>query len=166
MPTAAQVQANRANAHRSTGPRTHQGKQTSASNATRDGLTSTRLIVRPGEEQAYNSLREKLASELDPNGEFQTQYFEVILHAAWNIQRCIALEGDLQLQAFENGSPDAMLDDQIAPNSTASIATKRCTKTPSAKPSPNSANSSRAVVSLLPTPGRLRFPYPDRQCQD
>ena len=114
MSTPAQIEANRANAQLSTGPRTEDGKRASAANATREGLTSARLIVRPGEEAHYEAMRANLTKELEPEGEFQTQCFEVIVHAAWNIQRCIVLEGELQLQAFEKGSLDAMLDDEIA----------------------------------------------------
>ena len=114
MSTPAQIEANRANAQRSTGPRTEDGKRASAANATREGLTSARLIVRPGEEAHYEAMRANLTKELEPEGEFQTQCFEVIVHAAWNIQRCIVLEGELQLQAFEKGSLDAMLDDEIS----------------------------------------------------
>ena len=114
MSTPAQIEANRANSQRSTGPRTEDGKRASAANATREGLTSARHIVRPGEEAHYEAMRANLTKELEPEGEFQTQCFEVIVHAAWNIQRCIVLEGELQLQAFEKGSLDAMLDDEIA----------------------------------------------------
>jgi hypothetical protein len=49
MATPAQIIANQANAQRSTGPRTVEGKQASSANATSHGLTS-RSTVLPGED--------------------------------------------------------------------------------------------------------------------
>ena len=112
--SAAQIEANRVNSRLSTGPRSEQGKHASSANATREGLTGARILVRPGQEPLYEALRDNLKNELAPEGEFQTQHFEVILHAAWNIRRCIVLEGELQCQAAEQGALDAMLDDDLA----------------------------------------------------
>ncbi|MBT6095099.1 MAG: hypothetical protein HOH04_10810, partial [Rhodospirillaceae bacterium] len=45
MPSAAQIDANRANARRSTGPRTPGGKTVSRSNALKHGLYAERILA-------------------------------------------------------------------------------------------------------------------------
>jgi hypothetical protein len=45
----------------------------------------------------------------------QCHYFDLILHATWNIRRCMLLEAELQSEAAgPEGDEDAMLDDQLA----------------------------------------------------
>ena len=49
MASPAQILANRNNAHRSTGPKTAEGKQAASHNATRHGLAGTQIVI-PGED--------------------------------------------------------------------------------------------------------------------
>jgi hypothetical protein len=114
MATPAQITANRINAQHSTGPKSEQGKQASAANALRDGLTSTKIFVRPGEQPEFDRFTLALLENVKPEGELESHLFDVLLHAAWNTQRCISLEAQIQIEADWKGLPDAMLDDELA----------------------------------------------------
>ena len=105
-PSAAQIEANRANARRSTGPRTESGKAHAAQNARVHGLCSRQLHI-AGEEEAaiFASLREALSSQLAPIGELELTHFEALLHAQWNLRRCRMNEASLLAS-----HPDPFLD--------------------------------------------------------
>ena len=65
MATQSQIEANRRNAQKSTGPRSEEGKQTSARNATKFGLFSRHVLL-PGDDEAEfePALSERSVSEL------------------------------------------------------------------------------------------------------
>lgn len=91
-----QIEANRANARRSTGPSTEEGKARAAQNARVHGLCSRQIHV-AGEEEAviFDSLRDALTVELMPEGELELIHFEAIVHAQWNLRRCRMNEANL-----------------------------------------------------------------------
>jgi hypothetical protein len=110
----AQVLANRENALHSTGPKSAEGKAASSSNALRTGLTSAKIFVRPEEQPEFDSFRLALTGELKPEGQMQSNYFDLILHAAWNIRRSINLEAEIQNEAIAKNLADALLDDDLS----------------------------------------------------
>ena len=114
MATIAQIDANRANAQLSTGPKSPEGKLASSSNALRTGLTSSKLFIRPADREAFDQLQLGLIEELKPQGPLQQHYFDVILHAAWNVQRTIVLEAAIQIEANAQGLVDALFDDTLS----------------------------------------------------
>jgi hypothetical protein len=107
----AQIEANRVNAQLSTGPKSEEGKRASSTNAIKSGLTSAKLYIRADEQAEFDELLQLLTDQLQPGGIMQCQYFDLILHASWNIRRCMALEAKLQ---SETTLEDAMLDDDLA----------------------------------------------------
>lgn len=107
----ARIEANRANAQLSTGPRTDEGKQKSSANAVVYGFTAAKLYIRPEEQEIFDTLAAGLRLELTPDGVTEHIYFDQILHASWNIQRCAIVEAELQAQAAANGLADAILSD-------------------------------------------------------
>lgn len=111
--TQAQIDANRANAQLSTGPKTEAGRLKASLNALQSGLTATRLYIRPDQIEEYQSFYNGLHEQLMPQGMMQCQFFDQILHASWNIQRCTQLEAHVQEEALSAGLPDAILDDQL-----------------------------------------------------
>ncbi len=91
-----QIEANRANARRSTGPVSEDGKARSSQNARVHGLCSRQIHIADEEEAAiFASLREALSTELAPEGELETLLFETILHSQWNLRRCRINEANL-----------------------------------------------------------------------
>ena len=102
----AQIDANRANARRSTGPITEEGKARSSQNARVHGLCSRQLHIADEEEAAiFASLRGALSAELVPVGELELIHFETILHSQWNLRRCRMNEAKLLASM-----PDPFLD--------------------------------------------------------
>ena len=102
----AQIEANRVNARRSTGPVTEEGKAHSAQNARVHGLCSRQLHLADEEEAAiFASLRGALSSQLVPVGELELIHFETILHSQWNLRRCRMNEAKLLASV-----PDPYLD--------------------------------------------------------
>ncbi len=102
----AQIDANRANARRSTGPITEEGKARSSQNARVHGLCSRQLHIADEEEAAiFASLRGALSAELAPVGELELLHFETILHSQWNLRRCRMNEAKLLASV-----PDPFLD--------------------------------------------------------
>jgi hypothetical protein len=59
-------QINQANALKSTGPKTPEGKQRSGMNAFKHGLTGQSLMLQPNEMEAYNRLTASMLSDLKP----------------------------------------------------------------------------------------------------
>jgi hypothetical protein len=110
MTSAAKAAANADNAQLSTGPRSADGKARSSRNAIRHGLTSKDLVVFEGQREEFESFRQCLLDELDPQGPLEVLTFNQILHSAWNLQRIRRLEVDLA----SNGL-DPLLDDSAAP---------------------------------------------------
>jgi hypothetical protein len=92
MASAAQILANRDNAQRSTGPKTHEGKQTASRNATRHGLTGTQILM-PGEDaSAYEDLRQGLHESYRPAGEAELILVDQIAANAWRLLRAQRVE--------------------------------------------------------------------------
>jgi len=72
MATPAQITANRANAQKSTGPRTGAGKSASRFNALRHGLDAKSVII-PGEDPAeYDALAVGYRDEFRPTSPSET----------------------------------------------------------------------------------------------
>ena len=108
MSTSAQIQANQLNAQLSTGPRTANGKSTSAQNATKHGLASAYPVIRSDEERAqFESMTASFEYEIRPGTQTEMAMFKQLIHAAWNIDRCHRLEADLST----NAEIDPLLDE-------------------------------------------------------
>ena len=105
-----QIEANRANARRSTGPRTEDGKARSSQNARLHGLCSRQLYLADEEEAAiFASLRSALFAQLAPAGELELIHFETIIHSQWNLRRCRMNEASLV-----SSVPEPFLDPTVS----------------------------------------------------
>src|SRR5580704_14744910 len=86
---------NKANAQKSTGPRTEAGKQRSSLNALRHGLTG-HTIVLPSEDQcAYQRHSQSFFDECRPKGAIETQLVQSLLDTSWQLNRASAVETNL-----------------------------------------------------------------------
>ena len=94
MLTDAKLNANRANAQSSTGPRTPEGKAKVALNSATHGLFSSRDLVLPEEQAEYDELRADLEAELCPATALERTHAAEI-HAAWRLRRCALAEAGL-----------------------------------------------------------------------
>ena len=71
-----QLEANRANARRSTGPRTEEGKVRSRANSWKHGLTANRLVIGGEEASEFDELRAALLDDHDPQSAFECELVE------------------------------------------------------------------------------------------
>jgi len=88
----AQLEANRANAALSSGPRTEEGKKRSSLNATRHELTA-RAVVLPREDQNdYLAFSKKIIHDLDPGNTVEQELAKLIADQQWRLKRVAAME--------------------------------------------------------------------------
>ena len=91
-----QLKANRANAKKSTGPKTVEGKEIASANATRFGLYSQNIIINSPnyreDPEAFINLLNSLILKLNPDGAFQLHLVHKIANCLWRSQRAIRAE--------------------------------------------------------------------------
>jgi uncharacterized protein YecA (UPF0149 family) len=95
MATQNQIEANRENASRSTGPRTESGKQSSSRNHLTLGLYTRQDYVKPEERDIYREFCETMYRELAPATLLEESLTSEITSASWRLRRCAAAEGEL-----------------------------------------------------------------------
>jgi hypothetical protein len=96
MATERQIQANRRNAARSTGPRTAEGKRASRLNAVKHGLLSDGAFVPTLERREdWEEFREGLRASLQPMGALESLLAEQVIAAAWRLARVVRIDGDM-----------------------------------------------------------------------
>ena len=91
----AQITANRANAQKSTGPRSVEGKSASRFNALKHGIDAESIVI-PGEDPAdYNSLAAHYLHECRPQSASESFHVDTMLRADWHKRRLQFVEADL-----------------------------------------------------------------------
>ena len=110
MPSQIQLEANRANAQLSTGPRTEAGKARAALNSRKHGLSAAHLVITDADREAFESMQAALLEALSPQGELELTLFDTLLHANWNIRRCRIVEAGLQDDLEQNEAKLRQLD--------------------------------------------------------
>jgi hypothetical protein len=112
-----QLEANRENAQKSTGPKTEAGKKRSSLNAIRHGLTGQVLVLPDQDLAAFNLLCEKTMAELQIMGEHETQIAKAYCMSLWNVQKAMAIqESLLTLGIMEDVAGNLDIDDPQAHN--------------------------------------------------
>ena len=98
--TEAQMNANRENAKKSSGPKTDAGKANSSRNATKHGLTSANPLL-PGEDPAgLHSLRIDLFTRFRPVGDGEEMLVQRIAEAQWRLSRVLTHEAGIHRDNF------------------------------------------------------------------
>ncbi len=95
QPSAARLRANRANAKKSTGPKTETGKQRSALNATRHGILSQVIHLPEEELNSYHEFTEAYVASLNPVGMVETQLANSCADLQFRLHRLAAAEHNL-----------------------------------------------------------------------
>ena len=95
MSTTAQITANRTNAQNSTGPKTETGKPTASMNAFRHGLTGTRMMLQPHEQEAYTRMTKAMNREYAPKTESESQMVQKIIDCHTRLNRIAAIENNI-----------------------------------------------------------------------
>lgn len=92
MTTEKQAAANKANAQKSTGPKTPEGKAVVAMNAVSHGILSRRLFLTGEDPAEFESLQADLHKALRPVGALELALVEKIGVALWKQKRLVAAE--------------------------------------------------------------------------
>jgi hypothetical protein len=87
MATDKQLQANRANARKSTGPRTQAGKARSRLNSRKHGLTAKMLIIAGENADDFDELRAELLEEHNPQSSLECELVERLAGILWRLRR-------------------------------------------------------------------------------
>ena len=82
-----QLIANRANAMRSTGPKTAAGKALSRMNAHKHGLTAETIMIGDEDPRAFDMLRAELEEEYNPRPGIERELVERIAVLMWRMRR-------------------------------------------------------------------------------
>jgi hypothetical protein len=105
------VEANRANARRSTGPRTARGKRASSRNALAHGLTARAALLPGDDPEEYRRFAHSVLRELDPHGPMQEELVGEIANLTWKLRRAPGAESILLVQKHFKGpeQPDEVV---------------------------------------------------------
>jgi len=91
-----QLNANRQNAQKSTGPRTVEGKNVSSRNGIKHGLHATDIVINSPnlkeDQSLYDELVQSLFDELQPTGLLQEHLVLKIANCMWRYRRAINAE--------------------------------------------------------------------------
>jgi len=112
MATTKQILANRRNAQNSTGPKTAEGRQIVSQNALTHGLTATRTVVLPEEQEEFDRFAAALRHEWETDCPLERFYLDRMIHCAWRLKRAARMESSLLLAMLQKESPAAAPDDQ------------------------------------------------------
>ena len=110
MATPAQIAANRANALKSTGPRSVEGKAASRFNALKHGLDAASIVI-PGEEPAlYESIAQNYYDEFRPASALEQFHVETLIRCDWQKRRLQRTEAKLYRALLAEGADPEDLD--------------------------------------------------------
>jgi len=101
-----QLEANRRNALRSTGPRTEEGKKASALNARRHNLTGQVTAMTDADRIMHDAFSASLVESLAPEGAMETQLAQRIATDSWRLNRLSAIEDNLYALGHSAHSDD------------------------------------------------------------
>jgi hypothetical protein len=92
MATKTQLEANRANARRSSGPKTPAGKARSSMNAVKHGLTAETIVIGDEDPAQFELLRKAFEERFDPQSVIERELVERLAGIFWRIRRIPRLE--------------------------------------------------------------------------
>jgi hypothetical protein len=107
MTSEKQIQANRRNAQKGTGPNTPEGRSAVRHNALKHGLLAEDVLLFGEDRDELRKLGERLIAELRPEGELEELQVEQIVAARWRLRRLRRVEAgifDVELTRAASGT--------------------------------------------------------------
>lgn len=92
MTTESQILANRRNAKKSTGPRTHQGKAIVSKNAVKHGLLARQNVISTESQADFNLHRDQALNELAPESPMESILADRIVILSWRLTRTVRIQ--------------------------------------------------------------------------
>src|SRR6516225_2046561 len=111
-----QIEANRRNALKSTGPRTEVGKQVSRCNAFRHGLTAETVIGALEDAEDYKAFEAAITADYDAQSAVERELVLRLASVLWRLRRATMMEPglfDIQAENLRNSHQTR----QLSPNS-------------------------------------------------
>ncbi len=105
MATPNQIRANRANALRSTGPKTPEGKKVCAQNSLRHGMVSQTVVLEGESQDRFIDLLTSLTAQLKPRSDAEAAIVETMAIARWKQMRVWGIQKagfDLEMQRLNS----------------------------------------------------------------
>ncbi|HNS19499.1 MAG TPA: hypothetical protein PKH24_03325 [Sedimentisphaerales bacterium] len=112
MASVAQIQANRSNAQKSTGPRTPEGKERASQNAIKHGLLAREAVIQGEDPQEFALYREEMLQELSPAGAVEAMLAERVVGLSWRLRRAERLQ-NAAFAALDEGEPTDLLEARL-----------------------------------------------------
>ena len=95
MSTTAQINANRQNAQKSTGPWTAEGKAAVSQNAVKHGLFAAEAVVMGENPGDYELFRDEMLAELAPAGMVESMLAERVVSLSWRLKRAERMQNEV-----------------------------------------------------------------------
>ena len=102
MATERQIQANRRNAAKSTGPRSVEGKAVSRMNALQSGIHAESNIIYGEEESDLNELRDAFYRDHQPETTMECALLDNIIRDTWLLRRFFRIDAEMIDHAIED----------------------------------------------------------------
>jgi hypothetical protein len=109
MSTLKQIEANRLNALKSTGPKTSQGKERSRCNAIRHGLTAETVIVGLEDAHDYEAFEATVIADYDAQSAVERELVLRLASVLWRLRRATGIETSLFSIAIKQSSQSEAL---------------------------------------------------------
>ena len=87
-----QIEANRRNAQKSTGPRTAEGKAKAAGNAIKHGLLSRQIVLDCEDSEEFEAFRAAMVGDLRPAGAVEELMADHAVASAWRLGRVLRMQ--------------------------------------------------------------------------
>jgi len=112
MASVAQIQANRLNAQKSTGPRTAEGKERASQNAVKHGLLAREAVIVGEDPAEFEMYREGMLQTLAPVGPVEAMLAERVVGLSWRLRRAERLQ-NVAFAALDEGEPTELLEARL-----------------------------------------------------
>jgi hypothetical protein len=90
-----QINANRINSKKSTGPKTDEGKQTVSKNAIKHGVLSSQTVLPWEDDTELETLKSDLTNSLNPENPLEALLVDRIISVAWRLRRVGRIESGI-----------------------------------------------------------------------
>src|SRR3974377_130742 len=107
MSSLKQIEANRGNALKSTGPTTQEGKERSRCNAVRHGLTAETIIAGLEDAEDYQAFEAAVIADYDAQTAVERELVLRLASVLWRLRRAIGIERGI----FESMTEESAKDD-------------------------------------------------------
>ena len=95
MSTKAQINANRQNAQKSTGPKTAEGKAAVSQNGVKHGLFAAEAVIMGENPGDYELFRNEMLAELAPAGMVESMLAERVVSLSWRLKRAERMQNQV-----------------------------------------------------------------------